>query len=290
MDNLNEYKKAGLIASNSLMLGQKLIKKEKPIVEILDEIEDYIKKQGAMPAFPAQISLDRIAAHQCSVSKDDLIGDNVIKLDVGVHIDGFIADNALTINKKDDSGIEQASRKALNEALKLMRPNTSIKEVSRVISQTIIDEGFSPVKNLSGHGLDQYKLHKSPSIPNVPSIDKVLKENDVFAVEPFASSGTGVVKEAGINTLFTLIKSKPVRNPITRNVLLELKKYKGLPFTSRWLINKFGEGKTNFALRELNNLGVLEKHPPLADDYGLVSQAEHTVIVKDKPIITTKGE
>lgn len=290
MEGLENYKKAGLLASNSLNIGKKLIKKEKPIVDILDEIENYIKSEGAFPAFPAQISLDKIAAHQCSIDKTDVIQENVVKLDVGVHVDGYIADNALTINLKDDSGVENASRKALNEALKLMKPGVSIKDVSAVISQTIIEEGFSPVRNLSGHGLDRFQLHKAPSIPNVPSIDKELNENDVFAVEPFASTGTGVVKEAGMCTLFTLTTLKPVRNPITRNILAELKKYKGLPFTSRWLIDKFGGGKTNFALRELDNLGMLEKHPPLADEFGVVSQAEHTVIVKEKPIITTKGE
>lgn len=76
---------------------------------------------------------------------------------------------------------------------------------------------------------------------------------------------------------------------ITRQVLKEIEEFKGLPFTLRWLTKKFGELRVNFAMREMRQMKMLREHPALVDkNHGLVSQAEHTMIVKDKTVITTK--
>jgi methionyl aminopeptidase len=97
-----------------------------------------------------------------------------------------------------------------------------------------------------------------------------------------------VVYESSNPTIFSFDDIKPVRSQITREVIKDLKKYNGLPFAHRWLVNKYGIGKTSFALRELKNLGVIREFPPLPDKaHGIISQAEHTVIVREKPIITT---
>jgi methionyl aminopeptidase len=285
------YKKAGIIANKSLILGKSLIKKQVPITSILDEIETFIKSNNAGIAFPSQISLNNIAAHQCSVNNEELIPDGIIKLDVGVEVNGFIGDNALSVAINHDDSIIKASRKALDNAIKIVKPGIEVRDIGIEIQRTIEEEGFKPVKNLSGHGVGRYQIHKSPSIPNYDSKDKtILNENDVIAIEPFASEGDGIVLNEGDATVFTLVAEKPVRSNFTREVLKRIKSYKGLPFTSRWLIKEFGPGKTSFALRELNQLGLLENHPPLADKKGIVSQSEHTVIVKDKPIITTKWQ
>lgn len=288
---LNSYKKAGLIANKALILGKSLIKKDVSITNILDQIEDFIKKNDAGLAFPAQISLNNIAAHQCSINEEELIPDGIIKLDVGVEVNGFIGDNAVSVAINHDDSIIKASRKALDNALKIVKPGIEVRSIGAEIQRTIEEEGFKPVKNLSGHGVGKYQIHKAPSIPNYDSNDKtILNENDVIAIEPFASEGSGIVLNEGDPTVFTLTNEKPVRSNFTREVLKRIKSYKGLPFTSRWLIQEFGQGKTSFALRELNNLGLLESHPPLADKKGIVSQSEHTVIVKDKLLITTKWQ
>ena len=109
------------------------------------------------------------------------------------------------------------------------------------------------------------------------------------AIEPFASTGAGVIFESSNANIFSLAIKKPVRNIITRQVLKEIEKYKELPFTTRWLTKKFPEPKVNFALRELLQKEILHKYPPLPDRAGgLVSQAEHTIIVDDEVIVTTK--
>ncbi len=291
-ETLNCYLKAGKIAAEVLKYGESLIKPSSKVIEILDKVERRIIEKGGEIAFPAQISLNEVAAHSCSDSVDETeLKDQVVKLDVGVHIEGCIADNALTV---DLSGKHQdlikASREALNEALKLATPGTTLSEIGKKIHEVITSYGFSPVRNLSGHGLDEYDIHSSPSIPNFDNGNQtILEEEDVIAIEPFASTGAGVIQESSPATVFSLIQERPIRDPITRKVLEEIRTYEGLPFAKRWLEKKFGIPKTNFALRNLIKQDCLQQHPPLVDQArGIVSQAEHSVIVKEKPIVFTR--
>jgi methionyl aminopeptidase len=290
-ETLQKYVDAGSIASEALHYGKSLIVKGAKVIEILDAVEKKIEELGGKPAFPAQISLNEYAAHSCSDLTDEtILSDQIVKLDVGVHIDGFIADNALTVDlsgKNED--LVKASREALNNALKIIKPGITLGEIGREIHRTITSYGFSPVKNLSGHGLGEYQIHTAPSVPNFDNgNDNVLEEGDVIAIEPFASMGAGVVQESSHPTVFTLIKDSGVRDPISRKILQEIKKHENLPFAKRWLEREFGTPKTNFALRMLNRAGCIVKHPPLFDqNRGMVSQAEHTVIVFEEPVITT---
>jgi methionyl aminopeptidase len=289
---LDKYVKAGKIAAEALNYGKSLIISGAKVIEILDKVEEKIISLGGEIAFPAQISLNEAAAHSCSDLNDEtILSDQVVKLDVGAHIEGYIADNALTVDlsgKYDD--LVKASREALNAALKIIKPGIKLSEVGRVIHEKITSYGFSPVRNLSGHGLGKFMIHTSPSVPNFDNgNDNVLEENMVIAIEPFASMGAGVVQESSPATVFTLIDDAGVRDPITRNILKEIKTYRGLPFAKRWLERKFGVPKTNFALRQLITKKCLHEHPPLIDQSrGIVSQAEHSVIVKENPIIFTK--
>ncbi|MBT4804602.1 type II methionyl aminopeptidase [Candidatus Woesearchaeota archaeon] len=288
---LQKYIDAGKIASEALHYGKSLIVKGAKVIEILDAVEEKIVELGGKPAFPAQISLNEFAAHSCSDLNDEtVLSDQIIKLDVGVHLDGFIADNALTVDLSGEhSDLVKASRDALNNALKIIKPGVTLGEIGGIIHDTITNYGFAPVKNLSGHGLGEYQIHVPPSVPNFDNgNENVLKEGDVIAIEPFASTGAGIVQESSPATVFTLTNDSGVRDPISRKVLIELKKNNGLPFAKRWLEKEFGSAKTNFALRMLKRANCVEEHPPLFDqNRGMVSQAEHTVIVFEKPVVTT---
>ena len=293
-EQLKFLKKAGQIGATALNHGAKMIRSGASVVQILNDVERFILDNGAQIAFPAQISINNVAAHFCPTDNDEveIKDDDVVKLDCGASVNGYIADNAKTVNPSGEyNELVKASRNALNSALKIVAPDVELRMIGKEIQETISSYGFSPIKNLSGHGLGQYEIHTSPTIPNFDTGDTLkLKENDTIAIEPFASTGAGVVYESSNNpTIFSLINEKPVRSPLTRDVLKEIKKYDGLPFTTRWLTRKLGEGKVSFALRELNSKGMIHAHPPLLDkNKGLVSQAEHSVIVKDKPIIYTK--
>ena len=96
---IEDWKKAGEIASRALHYGASLIKPGAKAVEVLDAIEDKIHELGGEIAFPAQLSCDNIAAHWCADPEDPLVFDKqVICLDVGVHVNGAVGDNALTVD------------------------------------------------------------------------------------------------------------------------------------------------------------------------------------------------
>jgi methionyl aminopeptidase len=291
---------AGKIASKALLLGRGMIHPGVKMVEVLDKVEEFIIKEGASIAFPAQIALNEIAAHYCPLADDEYVFKNsdIIKLDLGVHVDGIIADNALTVIFKENPEYEKnillkkASDDALRNAIKTITTGITLGEIGLIIQESIAKYDLSPIKNLSGHGLGKYSVHESPTVPNYHSEDKTeLEYNQIIAIEPFSTNGHGVIYESANPTLFSIDKIKPVRSMYAREILNELKVYHGLPFTTRWLTRKFTPAKVKLGLAELRNAGMIHQYPPLIEvKKGLVSQSEHTVIVRDKPIITTERE
>ena len=281
-EEIENYIQAGKIAAQTLEYGKGLIKKDALMIGVIDKIEQKILDLGGKLAFPAQISCNHIAAHYCPEEDDKTIfSDQVVCLDVGVHVDGFIGDTALTVDLSGKyENLVKASKEALENAIKAVNPGAKISEIGRAIQDAIQRYGFSPVRNLSGHGLGQYQIHTNPNIPNFDNGDNTkIEKGMVFAIEPFASTGAGVVQDSGIATVFELESIKPVRNIITRQVLKEIESYHGLPFTTRWLTRKFGV-KARYALKEMGQLDMLHQHPPLADkNKGIISQAEHTILV-----------
>jgi methionyl aminopeptidase len=281
---IEKLKKAGRIAAQVLEYGKNLIKKDASMTKVLDKIEEKITELGAKPAFPAQISCNHLAAHYCPDEEDKTVfSDQLACLDVGVHVDGFIGDTAVTVDLSEKySDLIKASQEALDNAIKIIKPDVALSEIGKAIQETISKYGFAPVRNLSGHGLGEYKIHTQPNIPNFDNHDDTkIEKGMIFAIEPFASTGAGIVQDSGTATVFELINKKPVRNMITRQVLKEIETYNNLPFTTRWLTKKFG-AKAKFALREMEQLGMIHAHPPLADkDKGMISQAEHSILIDD---------
>jgi len=288
---------AGIIAARAREFGNKIIKPGAVIVECLDSIEEFIKNNGGQIAFPAQVSINSTAAHSCPLDDDSSTfkDSDIIKLDLGAHIDGFIADTATTIifreNENYDAALrlKKAADEALANAIKIIAPGVALGDIGMTIEESIERHDLRPIRNLSGHGLGMYRVHDEPTIPNFDNRDKrTLKENQLIAIEPFATEGQGLIAESGSPTLFSIIANKPVRSSITRDVLRELEQFNNMPFTTRWLTKKFSLPKTKFALMEMRNLKIIHEYAPLLEiSKGLVSQAEHTVIVRDKPIVTT---
>ena len=285
---LDDHRKAGKITADAREYAKKLVKIDAKLLEVAEKVEEFIEKAGGLPAFPVQISLNEIAAHYCSTPDDISVfkENDLVKIDVGVHVDGYVADTACSVDLSKDNrhqNLIKASEEALANAIKIVKAGVAIGDIGKVIHESIYKYGFSPIKNLSGHSVGYYEIHGAPSIPNFNTgEDTPLQENIVIAIEPFATNGAGVVYERDNANVFMLTGKKAVRNQITRDVLKEVERFKGLPFTERWLTKKgISLPKVNFALKEMDNLGILHKFPPLPDrNKGLVSQAEHTLIVK----------
>jgi methionyl aminopeptidase len=291
-ETLKDYIKAGRIAAEALEYGKGLIKPGAKILDVCIKIDDKIKQIGGELAFPTQISCDDIAAHFCPEIDDNSVFEKQVAcLDVGVQINGFIGDTALTVDLSgENTELVKASREALENALKKVKIGVTLGEIGKEIHDTIVSYGFSPVRNLSGHGLGKFDIHTFPTIPNFDTEDNTeLEEGMVIAIEPFATKGEGIIYESGNPAVFQTIGKKPVRNNFTRNALKEIEKLNGLPFAKHWLQAKLGKAQANFALREMEQLEILRGYPPLVDRrHGLVSQAEHTIIVLEKPIVITK--
>lgn len=288
-ETLRKYVKAGRIAAQALNHGSRLIKESAVIRDVLDDVEAFIVKKGALPAFPAQVSLNEVAAHFCPAEDDDTAfkPTDLVKLDVGAHVDGYVGDNAVTVNldkaNEEKQRLVEASKAARDAAIALVKAGVTPHEIGRAIEREIVSRGFQPIRNLSGHGVGQYQVHTSPSIPNYGSNDlRPLLADHVVAIEPFATTGRGMIKSGGTCTLFSLAAVRQARSPQAREALTYLKQYNGLPFTTRWLSREMGIGKTRLALAQLKQAGMLHEYSPLPEESdGLVTQSEHTVLVLD---------
>ncbi|HIH37968.1 type II methionyl aminopeptidase [Candidatus Woesearchaeota archaeon] len=290
--NSTDWILAGKITKDVLDYGKTLIKPGASYTEVTELIEKKILELGGKPAFPPQMSLNEVAAHFTTNPGEDIIfSDHLVSLDCGVHVNGAIGDSAVTVDLSGEyDDLVKSAEDAVEQALKIVGVGVTLGEIGKAIQETIEGYGYHPVKNLSGHGLGIYQIHKQPSIPNIATGDPTpLEDGMVIAIEPFSSTGAGAIYESSPCNIYTLKSPRNVRSPMTRQVLQEIMKYEGLPFTTRWLAKKFPLGQIRFALREMETLGMLEEHPPLPDKAkGMVAQAEHTVIVGKKCIITTR--
>ncbi|MBI4153053.1 type II methionyl aminopeptidase [Candidatus Woesearchaeota archaeon] len=292
-EKIKLFQQSGRISAEVLEFGRKLIKKGAKPLDILDAVEQKTKEMDAACAFPPQISLNDAAAHSCPDDGDEtVLGDDVVKLDVGVHVNGYVTDNAVTVDLSGKwSQLLKANKEALEAALKLAVPGTRVSDIGKTVQDILQSYGYSPVRNLSGHGIGKFQVHTQPSIPNFNTGDSAeLAAGMALAIEPFASTGAGIVYESGEAGVFALEQRKPIRDLISRNVLKHIGSYNGLPFAKKWLTRTFGSGKTNFALRQLIQHEILHEYPPLLDQqHGIVSQMEKSVIVAEKPIILTRA-
>ncbi|MBS3148791.1 type II methionyl aminopeptidase [Candidatus Woesearchaeota archaeon] len=295
MENLENWRKAGKIAAQALEYGRGLITNGAVIREVCDKIDAKIVELGAIPAWPTQIGLDDVAAHQTPDHDDETVFDkNVVCLDVGAHVNGCVGDNATSVDLSGEySDIIKASEQALKAAMKLVAPGTKLGEIGHAIQETIQGFDLKPVRNLCGHGISQWVIHDKPSIPNYDTKDtRELKDGQVIAIEPFATNGAGMIVEADRANLFSMESAKPVRSPYARELQTFIKqKYNTLPFTSRWIVKQFGAGKTSLAINELLRNGSLHPYPPLVEkDGGMVTVFEKTFLVGEKLEVLTKSD
>jgi len=291
-EEIEKYRKAGSIARKVKEYAKKIIKPGVPLLEIAERIENKIIELGAKPGFPVSLSIDDIAAHSTPSYNDKTPAFGLLKIDLGVHSDGFIADTAFSMdleNSKENKKLIEAAEKALKEAIKIIKPGIEICEIGKQIQETISSSGFTPVRNLSGHQIDRYKIHAGITIPNYNNNNKNKLHEGIYAVEPFSTLGIGLVYEGKPSGIYALIEKKPVRDKKTREILKFIEEeYKTIPFCERWLINRFGTCSI-FALKQLKQLNIIKEYPQLIEkSRRKVAQAEHTLLVaKEKVEILT---
>ena len=258
-------------------------------LELAEWTEERIRELGGEPAFPVNISIDEEAAHATPSADDSsTFGEEMINLDIGVHIDGWLADTAITVDLSGHDDLAEAPEAALDAALDLVEPGVETGEIGAAIEEVIDGYGYNPVVNLTGHGLGRWDQHTPPNIPNRAVSQSVeLEAGDVVAVEPFATDGGGKVSEGNDEQIFALDREQSVRNRDARQALDQItEEFRTLPFATRWL----DVDRSGMALRRLERQNVVHGYPVLKEDEGaLVSQKEHTVIVtEDGCEVTTR--
>ncbi|WP_435155089.1 type II methionyl aminopeptidase [Haladaptatus sp. DFWS20] len=250
-------------------------------LEIAEFAEDRIRELGGKPAFPVNISIDEEAAHATpSIDDESTFGEDMVNLDIGVQIDGWLADTAVTVDLSGHDDLAEASAEALDAALEVVEPGVETGKIGAEIESVIDGYGYNPVVNLSGHGLAHYEQHTEPNIPNRAVSQGIeLQVGDVVAIEPFATDGSGKVREGAEEEIFSLEREASVRDRTARKALDQITdEFRTLPFATRWL----DSSRPEMALRRLKMKNIIHGYPVLKEEEGfLVSQKEHSVIVTE---------
>jgi len=293
---IQKYKQAGVILKKAQELAKEIVKPDARVLDVTEKIEGLIKKEGAGIGFPLNVSINEKAAHftpdlNCELKFGE---DDLVKIDVGVHVNGYIADSAITLsmnNCEEHKNLINAAEAGLNAALDIAKPGVTLGELGSAIETAIKEFDVLPIGNLTGHTLEQYSLHAGISVPNIKNESTVaLEEGMAVAIEPFSTNGAGLVTDAKDVYIYEYLQDKPTRNRNARMILkLAKEDFAKLPFAVRWIESKIGKLKTGIAIRELVKNKALYQYPVLKErSNGLVAQAEHTVLILDDPIITTK--
>ncbi len=289
---LESLKKAGNIAKEVKQFIKPKIKVGKNALEIIEATESKILELGGAMAFPVNLSINHIAAHYTCPARDDGLSikeNDLVKLDIGVHIDGYIVDTAFSVNFNPDESLQniiQATEVAVDAAKMMAKPNVNTREIGKKIESIIKGFKYNPIKELGGHQIERWIVHGKKALPELGNQKgDIMDEGDVFAVEIFASTGEGSVHLTNNSFIYELNPYSgrvPLRRKTSKQILGHInKKYKTLPFAERWLAKEFRMGVA-FGLQELVQQNKLKAHYVLAENKGVfVAQSEETILITE---------
>ena len=295
---LEDYLKAGSIAGEVRENVRKTDWIGSTLAEICDYVESEIIKRGAKCAFPVNTSLNEIAAHYTAEPNDPkTVSDtDLVKIDLGAQINGYIADTAVTVNYDPQyDQMVQAAEDALQNAMSMIKDGVKSKDVGRTIQKNIQDMGFKPIANLSGHSLDQYTIHAGKTVPNMWTIGSFsFSENEAYACEPFVTTknALGFVRNGKIKNIFALVSRKKTKDGEADKLTDYIwNNFNMLPFALRWLLKEWEEKEARRLLEILVKKKVVHAYAILVEANGkTVAQAEHTFIpTQSGATVTTMG-
>lgn len=291
-DVLQKYEKAGRIAREVRGEARNFVHEDMPLIDICERVESLIRNKGGKPAFPCNVSVNEIAAHYTSPPMDKQVvpRSSIVKVDIGVHIDGYIADTAVTVCfTQEQRNLVETAEKALETAVRILRPGLSFSRFGSTIERVIKENGFIPISNLNGHQVGRYLIHTGKSLPNVPhfpqfSISKINK-GEVYAAEPFVTlaDAAGRIENRSDAYIFRFLKQKTLKNPYAKQLLDFIKQnFFTLPFAERWLHKAVPLKHFREAFSELLSSKSLMSYPVFIEaSKKPVAQAEHTVLIEE---------
>jgi len=286
---LEKFRLSGKILRESREEMKQFVREDMLAIEVCEKAESLIREKGGKPAFPCNVSINEVAAHYTSPPNDQLkISEKaVVKVDMGVHVDGYVTDTAFTACFNPEySSMQSAAEHALAAAIDSIHGDMATSKIGVIIERTIKNRGFKPISNLTGHSVGRYLIHAGTSIPNVMQISfGKVKAGEVYAIEPFVTlpDAVGRVDNSPEVTIFRLVKAKAVKNPYAKQLLKYIEEnFRTLPFAERWLKGAVPEDKNREAFKELLKCKAVMGYPVFIEvSRKPVTQAEHTVLITE---------
>jgi len=286
--------KAGAKVVDVCAVGDKLIEDECAKVFKSKEMEKGI-------AFPTCVSINSVIGHFSPLSTDTTVIANgdLLKVDLGCHINGYIATGATTVVVQAVAGavtgrqadVIAAANTCFEAVLRLVRPGKKNTDVSDKLQKIAEAFGCNVVEGVMTHQMDQFLIDGEKCVLNKPSPDQKMdeqefEENEVYAVDIVVSTGEGKsrVLDEKATTVYkrNLEVEYQLRMKNSRAVFAEIgKKYPAMPFSVRGLESE--ANNIRFGLIECITHGLLQPYPVLHEKEGeLVAQIKGTVLLTKK--------
>lgn len=288
-EEIEKARRAGRIGSEVRRWAEGYVKENMKILDVCEAVEKEIKRKGGELAFPCNIDVNDVAAHYTSPPGDEarIPPSSIVKIDLGVHIDGYISDTAATVCfNYEYMALKQATDEALEAALKLVQAGARVSEIGATVQGVIERYGLKPVRNLMGHGLGRYQIHiPGRSIPSVKTLAGYrLEEGELYAIEPFATTkeGEGQITGGKDAYIFRVVKAKLPKDRDERRLMEAIRSnFLSLPFSLRGAAELSETENFQAVFKRLVKARYIAGYEVLVEaGQQPVSQTEHTVLVK----------
>ncbi|KIX08914.1 methionine aminopeptidase, type II [Rhinocladiella mackenziei CBS 650.93] len=307
---LNNYRQAAEVHRQVRQWVQHTAKPGKSLNEIAEGIEDGVRAllghQGLEPGdnlkagmgFPTGLPLNNCAAHYTpNPGQKEIVlqADDVMKVDFGVHINGWIVDSAFTVAFDPVyDNLLAAVKDATNTGIKNAGIDARMSDIGSAIQEAMesyeveMNGKTLPVKavrNITGHDIKQYRIHGGKQIPFIKNDDHTkMEEGEVFAIETFGSTGKGYLRDDTGVYGYGKDPSAP-RVPLNlasaRSVLKTINEHFGTLVFCRRYLERLGLNKYLVGLNSLVSNGILDSYAPLSDVKGsYTAQFEHTILLR----------
>jgi methionyl aminopeptidase len=288
-EELEKFRLSGKILHETREEMRSFVKENMFIIEVCEKVEETIRTKGGKPAFPCNVSINDVAAHYTAPPGDKSIipAGSTVKVDLGVHVDGYVTDTAFTAAfSPEGKAMKTAAEYALQIVIDNIHGGMQLGDIGELAEKAIKNRGFKPISNLTGHSVGRYLIHAGTSIPSVSGVNpQKVKTGRVYAIEPFVTSLEAIarVDDYPQHTIFRFLKAKSLKKNSSKKLAKYIEKnFHTLPFAERWISGVLPEEQLKEAFKELQASKSVMKYPVFIEaSRKPVAQAEHTLLIKE---------
>jgi len=287
-EELEKFRLSGRILRETREEMRSFVRENMPIIEVCEKTEATIQAKGGKPAFPCNVSINEVAAHYTSPPEDKSIipEGSIVKVDLGVHVDGYVSDTAVTVAfSTEGRSMAATAEHALKTIIDNIHSEMNLGSIGALAETAIRNRGFKPISNLTGHSIGRYLIHAGTSIPSVSGYNpQKVKAGEVYAVEPFVTLPNAIarVDDNPQKTIYRYLKTK-TKNSEAKKLAKHIESnFRTLPFAERWLSGVLPKEKYKAAFKELLASKSIMSYPVFVEaSKKPVAQAEHTLLIKE---------